>query len=176
VRYHLATAHLSVPKPDLYYMPGYAWSRTPVEVSINACNVFTRFASLGTKGLVLCLSPEPTAGRSASRAATRLANYCSVRSRRPSFSSAVPGDWWAAYRFVTKEVYGFVEQPQTVPVSEIQHGTSRYLMSDEVWEPTLGTVRSWPERDPHNRTQSSFDAFAFYGAPIRFRPTGRAGS
>ena len=62
------------------------------------------------------------------------------------------------------EVYGFREQRQTVPVSEMQYGISRYLLPDEVWEPTLGTVRSWPSaiRDEGVRI---FDAFNLYGAP-----------
>ena len=38
-------------------------------------------------------------------------------------------------------------------------------MRDEVWDKELGTVKSWPERDPHNSVVGYMDAFGMYGAP-----------
>ena len=78
--------------------------------------------------------------------------------------TVLPGDWWNAYRFAVDEVYGFREPQQTVPVSEMQYGVSRYILRDNVWEPTLGTMKSWPERDPTTKLLGSFDAFNLYGA------------
>jgi hypothetical protein len=79
--------------------------------------------------------------------------------------TALPGDWWTTYRFAVDEVYGFSEPRQIVPVSEMQYGISRYLLADDIWEPTIGTVKSWPERDASTKVSGYFDAFNFYGAP-----------
>ena len=79
--------------------------------------------------------------------------------------TALPGDWWNAYRFAVDEVYGFREPQQTVPVSEMQYGISRYILRDDVWEPTLGTMKSWPQHDASTERSGYFDAFNFYGVP-----------
>jgi hypothetical protein len=57
---------------------------------------------------------------------------------------AIVGDWWQAYQFAVRDVYAFREPVQTVPVSEVQFGISRYLLRDDVWEPTVGTFKAWP--------------------------------
>ena len=165
VKYRYTTVRLTVPEPNLFYMPGYAWSREPVKSNVNACNTLTRFAALGTTDAVLSLIPGTDRGTLGFADGAANSHLLLGPKPTPVLLSAIPGDWWAAYRFAVTDVYGFAEQPQTVPVSEIQDGTSRYLMSDEVWEPTLGAVKSWPAQDPHNATVGAMDVFAFYGAP-----------
>ncbi len=84
----------------------------------------------------------------------------------PLLLTAVAGDWWDAYRMAVREIYDFQQQLQTVPVSEVQYGISRYmLLSDNVWEPTLGTVQSWGDRDVTFQDVGYVDLFAFYGVP-----------
>ena len=131
---------------------------------VNSCNVQTRLAALGNGEMLLCLFPGTDRGNLG--IAGKAAQNDLLLGPKPTTEllTAVAGDWWETYRFAVQEIYDFSEPRQTVPVSEIQHGISRYLLSDEVWEPTLGTMKSWPERDPHNWVVRCVDAFSFYGA------------
>jgi hypothetical protein len=176
IKYQLATLRMSTPKTELYYIPAYAWSQQPVEVApVNAANVQTRMATLGTGGMMLCLVPGTDRGRLGVAGGAVQNELLLGPEATPVLVTAVAGDWWEAYRFAVREIYDFREQAQTVPVSEIQYGISRYMLSDEVWEPTLGTVRSWPKHDPHTQLgayvsdfyfrKGGFDAFALFGTP-----------
>jgi hypothetical protein len=163
VKYRKTTLHMTAAKVDLYYMPAYVWNREPVDIKVLSANVQTRFASLGIGECMLCLVPGTDRGNLGFTSGAACNELLLGSEPTPVLITAVPGDWWQAYQFVVKEVYEFREQPQTVPVSEMQAGISRYLLTDEVWEPTLGTLRSWPEHDPHYQLYG-FDSFGFYGA------------
>lgn len=161
-----ATVKVGVSAPSLYYVPAYAWNWKPVEAVIGTYHLQTRLAVLEKDGAMLCLiagSDRGTLGVSTNVLQnTLMVDPCPM----PLLLSAVKGDCWRAYQFAVRDVEGFEAQKQTVPVSEITQGVSRYMMTDEVWEPELGTVKSWPARDPHTKLyKDGFDAFAFYGTP-----------
>jgi hypothetical protein len=164
LKYTQATLRLSVPKPTLYYIPAYVWSRGPIESRVGSVLVQTRMACLCTAGETVCLVPGTDRGALGFSGGAAWSELLLGPEPTLVLLSAVHGDWWKAYQFAVADIYGFDEQRQSVPVSEIQYGISRYMMRDDVWEPTLGTVRSWPERDPHT-AMYGFDCFQFYGAP-----------
>ena len=134
----------------LYYMPAYAWSRSPVETMVQSCHVQTRMAALGFPDAMLCLLPGTDRGSLGFVGGAIQNDLLLGPDATPVLLTVLPGDWWNAYRFAVDEVYGFREPQQTVPVSEMQYGISRYLLRDDVWEPTLGTMKSWPQRDAAN--------------------------
>lgn len=164
VKFQRASLQLGAPKVQVYYMPAYAWSRSPVETMIPSCNVQTRLAALAFPDSTWCLLPGTDRGLLGFAGGAIRNDLLLGPTPTSVLLAAVPGDWWAAYRFAVDEVYGFSEPRQTVPVSEMQYGITRYLLSDDIWEPTLGTLKSWPQRDPFTKNAGYFDAFNFYGA------------
>jgi hypothetical protein len=164
VKYHRAALQISAPGTQLYYMPAYAWSRSPIDTMVPSCNVQTRMAALGFPGSMLCLLPGTDRGSIGFGGGAVRNDLLLGPEATPVLLAALPGDWWKSYRFAVDEVYGFGEPRQTVPVSEMQYGISRYLLADDIWEPTLGTVKSWPQRDAYTKVLGYFDAFNFYGA------------
>ena len=165
VKYKRATVQMTAPNIALYYVPAYVWSREPVDVMPAAGRVQTRMTTLGVKGATLCLVPGTDRGTLGIHGGAARSDLLLGPAPTPVLLTGVAGDWWKTYQFATTEIYDFQEQRQTVPVSEIQYGISRYLLSDEVWEPTLGTVRSWPDRDPHYLLYGKgFECFQFYGS------------
>jgi hypothetical protein len=165
IKYRCVSLRLSAPQTRLYYIPAYAWSRSPVETMVSMCHVQTRMAVLGFQGGTLCLVPGTDRGTLGFAGGAAQNDLLLGPQPTPLLLAALPGDWWNAYRFAVDEVYGFCEPRQTVPVSEMQYGVSRYLMSNDVWEPTLGTVRSWPANDLEMAAAGYVDAFNFYGVP-----------
>ncbi|MHB1457506.1 MAG: hypothetical protein ACYC0V_11395 [Armatimonadota bacterium] len=163
VKYRRVTLAMSVDAPDVYYMPAYAWNKKPVDVLANTCNVQTRFAALSKGNYTMSLALGTDRGTLGFINGEVNSNLLIGAEPTPMLISGIKGDWMAQYRFAVEDIYQFDEQPQSVPVSEIQYGISRFMMSDEVWEPTLGTVKSWPERDPHTKLVGT-DMFSFYGA------------
>ncbi len=164
-KFRRATLQIRAPGAQLYYMPAYAWSRSPVETMVPTVNVQTRIASLGLREGMLSLLPGTDRGSLGFGGGALRNDLLLGPDPTPVLLAALPGDWWAAYRFAVDEVYGFSEPRQIVPVSEMQYGISRYLLADDIWEPALGTVKSWPERDATMKVSGYFDAFNFYGAP-----------
>jgi len=165
LKYHRATLQIRAPGTQLYYMPAYAWNRSPVETMVPTVNVQTRFASLGLREGMLSLLPGTDRGSLGFGGGALRNDLLLGPEATPVLLTALPGDWWTTYRFAVDEVYGFSEPRQIVPVSEMQYGISRYLLADDIWEPTIGTVKSWPERDASTKVSGYFDAFNFYGAP-----------
>lgn len=164
IKYQTMVLQMSAPEVDLYYIPAYAWSRTPVESMPSSSVLQTRMAALGTQAMTLCLAPGTDRGSLGISAGT-VSNVLVLGSKpTPVLITAVAGDWWTAYQFAVNDIYGFGEQLQTVPVSEIQNGISRYLLRDDIWNPALGTLKTWPPRDLHTPLHG-VQAFAFYGAP-----------
>lgn len=163
VKHRRVTLSMSVDAPDVYYMPAYAWNRKPIDVLVNTCNVQTRFAALSKGPYTLALAPGTDRGTLGFIGGAINSNLLIGAEPTPVLISGIKGDWMGQYKFAIEDIYRFEEQPQSVPVSEIQYGISRFMMSDEVWEPTLGTVKSWPERDPHTKLVGT-DMFSFYGA------------
>ena len=49
-KFRRATLQIRAPRTQLYYMPAYAWSRSPVDTMVPSFNVQTRMASLGPRG------------------------------------------------------------------------------------------------------------------------------
>lgn len=165
IKYQHATLQMRAQKASPYYMPAYVWSEQPVTLMVNAASVQTRLATLSAEGMTLCLVPGTDHGKLGFRQEAAQSELLLGPEPVPVLLTAVSGDWWEAYRFAIREIYAFREQPQTVPVSEIQYGISRYMvLGDDVWEPTLGTVRSWPVVDAFYLLTKGFTAFAFYGA------------
>ena len=62
VKYQRASLQLNSPGTQLYYMPAYAWSRSPVDTMVQSCHVQTRMAALGFKDAMLCLLPGTDRG------------------------------------------------------------------------------------------------------------------
>ena len=62
VKYQRASLQLSAPGAQLYYMPAYAWSRSPVDTMVQSCHVQTRMAALGFQDAMLCLLPGTDRG------------------------------------------------------------------------------------------------------------------
>ena len=165
VKYQRASLQINSPGTQVYYMPAYAWSRSPVDTMVQSCHVQTRMAALGFKDAMLCLLPGTDRGTLGFVGGAIRNDLLLGPDATPVLLTVLPGDWWNAYRFAVDEVYGFREPQQTVPVSEMQYGVSRYILRDDVWEPTLGTMKSWPSRDPHTTVAGYFDAFNLYGVP-----------
>lgn len=163
-KYIVAELRLSVPNSSMYYIPAYVWSRSPVETSLANAAVHTTLSALGSGKSMYCLMPGTDRHAIGLAKDTATAQLMIGPEPVPVLVSRIAGDWWDAYRFAVSDVHRFGEQQQSVPVSEIQHGISSYMLRDEVWEPTLGTVRSWPEHDPHHM-KFGFDCFQFYGVP-----------
>jgi hypothetical protein len=130
-----------------------------------SANVQTRLAALETSNMYVCLVPGTDRGQIGFRGG-KARNYLLLGPQAtPVLLAGLAGGWWETYRFGVQDIYGFGEPLQAVPVSEIQYGISRYMVqADGVWEPTLGTDRSWPERDPHSAL-IGFYAFGLYGTP-----------
>jgi hypothetical protein len=160
---HVST-QLSSPQVDLYYIPAYVWSTgQPADSLPAAANLQTRMAAMGIKDASLMFIPGTDRGY-LGFSQGRIRNELLLGTEpTPILITAIHGDWWSAYQFAVTDVYDFREQPQTVPVSEIQYGISRYLLREDIWEPTLGTLKSWPARDPHTSIFGGFDCFGFYG-------------
>lgn len=160
------SARLTLPKVDLFYIPAYVWAHQPSDALVNSANVQTRMASLAAGDTVVSLVPGTDRGALGFVGGSAQNDMIVGASPTPLLVTATRGDWWSAYRFATDEIYGFTDPVQSVPVSEMQYGVSRYLLRDDIWEPALGTLRSWPPRDPHFKLYSNgFDAFQFYGVP-----------
>ena len=164
LRYRRATLQMAAAKADLYYVPAYQWSRKPLDMMITSCNVQTRMIGMAYGDTMLCYVPGSDRGYMGILSGAATNDLILGPDPTPALLTAVKGDWWAAYEFAVHDIFGFDEPPRTTPVSEIQYGISRYMMCDEVWEPTLGTVKSWPERDPHNTVVGYMDCFQFYGS------------
>lgn len=164
VRHVCGTLRLSVSDPSLYFVPAYVWSRTPVDARVSNAQAQTRFVCLSTNDSSVCLFPGTDRGSMGFAGGSAFVDLLLGPRPTPVLLTTVRGDWWSAYQFAVTDVYGFQEQAQTAPVSEIQYGISKYMLRDDVWEPTLGTVRSWPEHDPHMKLVG-FDCFQFYGVP-----------
>ena len=165
VKYQSVAINLSAPKSELYYVPAYVWSKDKApDSSTPNSYVQTRLAGLQSQGMMLCLIPGSDRGSLGFSAGAAQSGLLLGAEPTPLLITAIAGDWWDAYRFATHDVYDFGVQSQIHPVSEIQYGISRYMMSDEVWEPTVGTVRSWPAHDPHMKLYG-FDCFNLYGSP-----------
>ena len=62
VKYQRASLQINSPGVQLYYMPAYAWSRSPINVVVQSCHVQTRMAALGVKDAMLCLLPGTDRG------------------------------------------------------------------------------------------------------------------
>jgi len=164
-KYVAVSLRLSVPDASLYYIPAYAWSAKPVDTAPHMATLHTRLASLAKSGDMYCLMPGTDRGLLGVSENAATAQLVVGERPVPVLVSCVKGGWWDAYQFAVRDVYGFSEQRQSVPVSEIQHGISNYILRDEIWEPALGTLRSWPPRDPHYELYGKgFDVFSFYGA------------
>lgn len=149
----------------LYYIPAYAWSKEAANVVAMSANVQTRLAAMETAGMSVCLVPGTDRGRLGFAGGKAHNDLLLGPQHTPVLLTAVAGDWWDAYRFAVQDIYGFGEPQQTVPVSEIQYGISRYMVqADGVWDSILGTVRSWPESDPQTAV-TGFYAFGLYGPP-----------
>ncbi len=76
----------------------------------------------------------------------RAINYAPTR-----FNTLLPvrkGDWWEAYRHVTRDIFHF-EQPRqwAMPITQMQMHNARYIMRYEVWSERWQTVRSFPNAD-----------------------------
>lgn len=166
VNYQRVLVKVTTPSVILHYMPAYVWSQPAIDIMVNSANVQTRFAAVEAKNMMLCLFPGTDRGK-LGFAQNALQNDLLLGPYpTPLLVTAIAGDWWDAYRMAVREIYDFQEQPQTVPVSEIQHGISRYLLlSENVWEPTLGTVQSWGDHDVTYHDVGYVDLFAFYGVP-----------
>jgi len=163
--YKRGSVQLSAPAVDLYYIPAYVWSTNkPADLMVNSCNVQTRMAGLGVKGTMLLLFPGTDRGSLGFTNGCVKNDLLLGREPTPILITAIQGDWWRAFQFAVKDIYDFKEVPQTLPVSEIQYGISRYLLRDDIWEPTLGTLKSWPVKDPHTDLCGGFVCFGFYGA------------
>ena len=166
VAYQRVLVQVRTAVATLYYMPAYVWSSKRVDTMVNAANVQTRFAALGTKDMMLCLVPGTDRGTLGFGQDALQNDLLLGPHPTPLLLTAIAGDWWDAYRMVVRDIYSFKEQPQTVSVSDIQYGTSRYmLLSDDVWEPNLGTVQSWGDRGITYGDVGYVDLFAFYGVP-----------
>ena len=165
VRYRKAALEMSASNVSLYYMPAYAWSKEPVNVVAMSANLQTRLAAMETGGMSVCLVPGTDRGKIGFRDGKAHNDLLLGPSPTPVLLTAVAGDWWATYRFAVHDIYAFREPQQTVPVSEIQYGISRYMVqADGVWDSALGTDRSWPQSDPHS-SLIGFYAFGLYGTP-----------
>jgi hypothetical protein len=165
VKYQRASIQLSAPGTQLYYMPAYAWTRSPIDTMVQSCHVQTRMAVLGFQDAMLCLLPGTDRGSLGFVGGAIHNDLLLGPDATPVLLTVLPGDWWNAFRFAVDEVYDFREPRQTVPVSEMQYGISRYILRDDVWEPTLGTMKSWPKRDTSTEVSGYFDAFNLYGVP-----------
>ena len=168
VKYRRATVQLSVPQGRVYYMPAYMWQTSPSDIMVPSVNVQTRLAAIGTRELTVSLIPGTDRGKLGFQKSAIHNELLLGTQPMPVLLTAVAGDWWDTYRMAVQEIYGFHAPAQTVPVSEIQYGISRYMLEGDgiVWEPALGTVRSWPRADPESGKQgNSFCAFSFYGVP-----------
>ena len=173
VKYQRASLQLNSPGAQVYYMPAYAWSRSPVDTMVQSCHVQTRMAALGFKDAMLCLLPGTDRGTLGFVGGAVRNDLLLGPDATPVLLTVLPGDWWNAYRFAVDEVYGFREPRQTVPVSEMQYGISRYILRDDVWEPTLGTMKSWPAaRCRHAGVSVTSMRSISTACRIRFRPTG----
>ncbi len=166
VRYRNFTLSLGASDVDVYYMPGYVWSREPATSMSMLSTAFTSLTALCVEGMSIGMIPSTDRGLLGFREGLAQCDLIAGDEPVTVLITGVAGTWWDIYRFAVSEIFDFREQQQTVPVSEIQYGVSRYLLSDEVWEPHTNTLRSWPEHDPHYRLYGNGeDLFAFYGAP-----------
>lgn len=165
VKYARASLQLTAAGTELYYMPAYAWSRSKIDTMVSSCHVQTRMAVLGIPNAMLCLFPGTDRGSLGFIGGAIRNDLLLGPEATPVLLSVLPGDWWNAYRFAVDDIYGFCEPRQTVPVSEMQYGISRYMLRDDIWEPTLGTVKSWSKDDFTTKVYGGFDAFNLYGVP-----------
>jgi hypothetical protein len=163
VKYRRATLRMSVPKASLYYIPGQTFRTEPVEVTSPTVNVLTRIAVLGSQGMNLCLVPGVDRGNLGFTGGAAFNDLLLGPNPTPVLIAATQGDWWKAYQFAVRDVYGIQEQEQLVPVSEMQYGISRYLVSEPAWSPAMNTVPGWPQGDATNIHYQGTDFFNLYG-------------
>jgi hypothetical protein len=104
IRYNLVSLRMSTPKVDLYYLPAYLWSREPVESSWAGSNLQTRMAGLGTQGAMLCLVPGTDRSYIGFTDGKAKSDLLIGSEPTPVLVTAVPGNWWDAYRFVVKDM------------------------------------------------------------------------
>jgi hypothetical protein len=163
VKYRRATLRMSAPKANLYYIPGQTFSTEPVEVTSPAVNVLTRLAVLGSESTNLCLAPGVDRGNLGFAGGAACSELLLGPDPTPVLITAVAGDWWKTYEFAVRDIYGMQEQEQLVPVSEMQYGISRYIVSDPAWSNTMNTVPGWPKGDATNIHYKGTDFFNLYG-------------
>jgi hypothetical protein len=166
LKYQLFDVRLTRPNPSLYFMPAYVWSKTPADMVINSANAQTRMAGLAGEGSMLCLFPGTDRGRlGISGGAVVNTLLLGPGNSASLLIASVQGDWWDAYRFASKEIYGFDVPRQTVPVSEVQFGVSNYLIRGDVWDAKMNTLKLWPEGDPEIKKFGQW-YFNFYSTPF----------
>lgn len=67
------------------------------------------------------------------------------------------GDWWDAFHYVTTKIFNYTQPRQwTMPITQVQMLSARYMMSAPMWSERSQTVKAYPRFEFF---------FHFYGTP-----------